>query len=86
MIFLGSEGGVHEGFLVVGIRIDIQGHLVGDHSPVHDLFVALRQVLQDDLADGFDLLLADQITTNPPPSELELKILREEVDKDRFYI
>jgi len=35
---------------------------------------------------GFDLLLADQITENTPPQDEELKILRQEVDKDKFYI
>jgi len=35
---------------------------------------------------GFDLLLADEIEANDPPLEEELKILREEVDKDKFYI
>lgn len=35
---------------------------------------------------GFDLLLADEITENDPPLEDELRILREQVDKDKFYI
>lgn len=35
---------------------------------------------------GFDLLIADGVTENPPPTEKELTVLREEVDKDRFYI
>jgi glutaconate CoA-transferase subunit B len=35
---------------------------------------------------GFELLIADSVTENPPPTEKELKVLREEVDKDRFYI
>ncbi len=35
---------------------------------------------------GFELLLADTIEENPPPTAEELRILREEVDKDRFYI
>ena len=43
----------------------------------------IDQVLEN---TGFDLLLADEITENPPPSDEELRILREEVDKDRFYI
>lgn len=41
------------------------------------------QVLEN---TGFELLLADEITQNSPPSTQELKILREEVDKDRYYI
>jgi glutaconate CoA-transferase subunit B len=43
----------------------------------------IDQVLEN---TGFDLLLADEITHNPPPSAEELRILREEVDKDKYYI
>jgi glutaconate CoA-transferase subunit B len=35
---------------------------------------------------GFELLMADEIEANPPPTDEELRILREEVDKDRLYI
>ena len=35
---------------------------------------------------GFELLLADEITENPPPTAEELRVLREEVDRERFYI
>jgi len=35
---------------------------------------------------GFELLLADKIQENPPPSARELQILRAEVDRDRLYI
>lgn len=45
--------------------------------------VSVEQVLE---STGFELLVADDVTENPPPSEKELRILREEVDKDRFYI
>ena len=41
------------------------------------------QVLEN---TGFELLLGDEITQNPAPSEEELRILREEVDKDKYYI
>ncbi len=34
---------------------------------------------------GFELLLADEITTNEPPTEKELKLLRENVDPDGLY-
>ncbi|HDD61222.1 MAG: 3-oxoacid CoA-transferase [Chloroflexota bacterium] len=44
---------------------------------------SVDQVLEN---TGFELLVADEITENPPPSIEELRILREEVDKDRFYI
>jgi len=35
---------------------------------------------------SFELLIADQVEENMPPTEEELQILREEVDKDRLYI
>lgn len=35
---------------------------------------------------GFELLVADEVRENPAPTAEELRILREEVDKDRFYI
>jgi glutaconate CoA-transferase subunit B len=35
---------------------------------------------------GFELLIPSEVTENPPPTEKELRILREKVDKDRFYI
>ena len=35
---------------------------------------------------GFELLIADEVTENPPPSTEELRVLRDEVDRDRFYI
>jgi glutaconate CoA-transferase subunit B len=37
-------------------------------------------------ATGFELLVADKVTTNPEPTEKELRLLREEIDKDRYYI
>ena len=45
--------------------------------------VSVEQVLEN---TGFDLLLADEITENPPPTAEELRVLREEVDRERFYI
>lgn len=35
---------------------------------------------------GFELLIADKISQNEPPTEKELRILRDEIDKDRLYI
>ena len=35
---------------------------------------------------GFELSVADRVEQSPPPSEAELRILRDEIDKDRFYI
>jgi len=37
-------------------------------------------------ATGFELLVAREVTTNPEPTEKELRLLREEIDKDRYYI
>ncbi|MGB9673846.1 MAG: CoA-transferase subunit beta [Anaerolineales bacterium] len=45
--------------------------------------VTVEMVLEN---TGFELLLDEQISQNPPPSAEELRILREEVDKERFYI
>lgn len=35
---------------------------------------------------GFDLLIPSQVGLNEPPSAEELRILREEIDRERFYI
>ncbi len=35
---------------------------------------------------GFELLVADKVETNPEPTERELRLLREEIDPDRYYI
>lgn len=45
--------------------------------------VSVEQVLEN---TGFELLLAESVEENPPPSEDELRLLRDEVDKDRLYI
>ena len=45
--------------------------------------VRVEQVLE---STGFELLLADAVETNPPPTAEELRVLREEVDRDRLYI
>jgi glutaconate CoA-transferase subunit B len=45
--------------------------------------VTVKQVLEN---TGFELLIAPEVTENPPPSADELTILRNEVDKDRLYI
>jgi glutaconate CoA-transferase subunit B len=45
--------------------------------------VTVEQVLEN---TGFELLVADHVESNPPPSSEELRILREEVDRDRLYI
>lgn len=45
--------------------------------------VTVQEVIEN---TGFELLIAPQIEENPPPSAEELRILREEVDKNRLYI
>jgi glutaconate CoA-transferase subunit B len=45
--------------------------------------VTVEQVLEN---TGFELLVAEQVETNPPPSIEQLRILREEVDRERLYI
>jgi len=45
--------------------------------------VSVEQVLD---STGFELLLAEAVETNPPPTAEELRVLREEVDRDRLYI
>lgn len=45
--------------------------------------VSVEEVIAE---TGFELLLAETVAENPPPTPEELRILREEVDKDRFYI
>ena len=35
---------------------------------------------------GFDLVIAEQVESNPPPTEDELQILRGEIDQDGLYI
>jgi len=45
--------------------------------------VSVEQVLEN---TGFKLLEADEIESSPPPTQEELTILREEVDKDKLYI
>ncbi len=45
--------------------------------------VSVQQVLEN---TGFELLVAEQVAENQPPTAEELRILRDEVDKDRLYI
>ena len=45
--------------------------------------VTLKEVLNN---TGFELAVAADIAHNPEPTDRELQILRDEVDKDRYYI
>lgn len=37
-------------------------------------------------ATGFELLVADEVTRAPEPTDLELRMLRDEIDRERLYI
>jgi glutaconate CoA-transferase subunit B len=45
--------------------------------------VTVQQVLEN---TGFELLVAERVAQNPPPTREELRILREEVDRDHMYV
>ena len=45
--------------------------------------ITVQQVLDN---TGFEMRVAENVEENPPPSAEELRILREEVDRDRYYI
>jgi glutaconate CoA-transferase subunit B len=43
--------------------------------------------VQDVIANtGFELIIPAEVGSNPPPTHEELRLLREEIDPDRFYI
>jgi glutaconate CoA-transferase subunit B len=35
---------------------------------------------------GFELIIAEKVGTNEPPSAEELRLLREEIDPEKLYI
>ena len=45
--------------------------------------ITVEQVVEN---TGFELIIPEKVEKNPAPSPEELRVLREEVDKDRFYI
>lgn len=45
--------------------------------------ISTAQVIEN---TGFELVIPSQVDSNPPPTEDELHILRDEVDRDRLYI
>lgn len=45
--------------------------------------ISTAQVVEN---TGFELVIPNQVDSNPPPTEDELHILRDEVDRDRLYI
>jgi len=45
--------------------------------------ITVEEVIEN---TGFELVIPDEVSQNPAPSAEELRILREEVDKERLYI
>lgn len=45
--------------------------------------ITVEQVVEN---TGFELIIPEKVEKNSPPSSKELRILREEVDKDHYYI
>lgn len=45
--------------------------------------VELEEVIEN---TGFELLFADEVGRNEPPTDEELRVLREEIDPDKLYI
>ena len=45
--------------------------------------ITKEQVIEE---TGFELLIADELAENEPPSQEELDLLRNDIDKERFYI
>ncbi len=64
--------------------------VLGYHASSKRMMLLSTQpgITTDDVIEntGCELLIVDEVTENPPPTEGELRVLREEVDKDRFYI
>ena len=45
--------------------------------------VSVEDVIEN---TGFDLVIAEEVESNPPPTEDELQLLRDEIDQDGLYI
>ncbi len=64
--------------------------VLGYHPDSKHMMLLATQpgVTIDDVIEntGFELLMADEIEEYPPPTDEELRILREDVDKDKLYI
>jgi glutaconate CoA-transferase subunit B len=45
--------------------------------------VSVEDVIEN---TGFDLVIAEEVESNPPPTEDELQLLRGEIDQDGLYI
>ena len=45
--------------------------------------VTVQEVVEN---TGFELIIPENVPVNAPPSMEELRLLREEIDPERFYI
>ena len=45
--------------------------------------VTVQEVVEN---TGFELIIPENVPVNEPPSAEELRLLREEIDPDRYYI
>lgn len=91
--YLGGPGAREAAGLPAGTgpyRVVTNLALMGYHpeSKRMQLLAVQPGVSVDEVLDntGFELLLAEKIEENPPPSAEELRILRDEVDRNRLYI
>jgi len=64
--------------------------VMGYHPETKRMFLLATQpgISIEEVQDntGFDLATADEVIENPAPTRKELRLLREEVDKDKLYI
>lgn len=64
--------------------------VLGYHPETRRMMLLATQpgVTIDDVIEntGFDLVIAENVESNPPPTDDELHILRTEVDRDQLYI
>jgi glutaconate CoA-transferase subunit B len=64
--------------------------IMGYHPETYRMMLLATQpgITVDEVLEntGFELILAETIEENPPPSTEELQILRDQVDRDRLYI
>jgi acyl CoA:acetate/3-ketoacid CoA transferase beta subunit len=64
--------------------------VLGFHSQSKRMMLLATQpgVSVEDVIEntGFDLVIAEQVESNPPPTEEELQLLRGEIDQDGLYI
>jgi glutaconate CoA-transferase subunit B len=64
--------------------------VMGFHPETKRMMLLMTQpeISVDEIIEntGFELVIPDEVEENPPPTSEELRILRDEVDKERYYI